>query len=164
MPHTLWYNAPQTEITAERIQAWLATADANSALFIVGLAQSQLATISSVPGLDGAEVYQAPDGTVATRWASDTARELETRRSKEHRELLLILQDALIEISQRDADLASKLAARAYVHLKTDPTGQRRFDGLLHRFTGVLHRRPQGIENTDPAANGLGRTGNHDQA
>lgn len=64
------------------------------------------------------------------------------RQEKEQAELLLILQDALIAVSEVNSELASRLAARAYVNLKTNPRGQRRFDGLLHRFTGVLHRHP----------------------
>ena len=149
MSNTLWHNGPNHPITAARIQAWMAGADANSALLIVGLAQSQLATIVSGPGLEGAEIYQALDGAMVVRLRSDSAREFEGQRAREHRELLVILQDALIDISHRDADLASKLAARAYVNLKTDPIGQRRFDGLLHRFTGVLHRRPQRVQSGD---------------
>lgn len=138
--NALWDGSSSNEITAERIQSWLAAADADSTLVIVDLAESQLEALLSMPGLGGVEVYKAPNGTAAARWPSDQMREFEARRAKEHRELLLILQEALIDVSQRDADLASKLAARAYVNLKTDPTGQRRYDGLLHRFTGVLHR------------------------
>ncbi|MCL4352287.1 MAG: hypothetical protein M1318_06545 [Firmicutes bacterium] len=70
------------------------------------------------------------------------------RKEKEQAELLLILQDALIAVSEVNSELASRLAARAYVNLKTNPQGQRRFDGLLHRFTGVLHRHSVTRSNT----------------
>lgn len=63
-----------------------------------------------------------------------------SKHESEHEALLKILQDALIKIEETDAETAARLAARAYVNLKTDPKGQRRYDGLLHRFTGVLHR------------------------
>lgn len=128
-------------VTAERVQAWLATADIDSALIVVDLEEPQLKALLDTPKLTGSEVYQGPDGRAAARWISDKKRELETLRAKEHQELLLILQEALINIARRDADLASRLAARTYVNLKTDPAEQRRYDGLLHRFTGVLHRK-----------------------
>ena len=141
MANSLWDKFQCNEITAERIRSWVTMADVNNALLIMDLTKSQITDLSSTPGLDGVEIYESLHGTCAGRWISERTRALEDQRIKEHRELLLILQEALIDISQRDADLASKLAARAYVNLKTDSAGQRRYDGLLHRFTGVLHRR-----------------------
>lgn len=76
------------------------------------------------------------------------------RKEKEQAALLLILQDALIAVSEVNSDLASRLAARTYVNLKTNPQGQRRFDGLLHRFTGVLHRNPVIPLKTSPPHEG----------
>ncbi len=149
----LWHSSPKNEITAERVHAWLADADTNTLLVVVmGLTMSQFEVISSAQGLDGAEVYEASDGTVTVRWISDKVREFDTRRTKEHPEMLLILQEALIDVSEQDTDLASKLAVRAYVNLKTDPSGHRRLDGLLHRFTGVLHQRPKVVSKNGPDA------------
>lgn len=62
------------------------------------------------------------------------------RRDAEHRAILEVLEEALTVVAKQDADLACRLAARAYVHLKTDPRGQGRFNGLLHRWTGATHR------------------------
>ncbi|MCL5115877.1 MAG: hypothetical protein M1272_01860 [Firmicutes bacterium] len=139
MSNTWWDNAKE-EAAAARIQAWLIAADDASKLLTTGMDRDEWQAMRATSGLDRAELFEAPDGSLAALWLSDKARDLEERRLKEHRELLLILQEALIDVSTRDSDLASRLAARAHVNLKTDPTGQRRFDGLLHRFTGVLHR------------------------
>lgn len=93
--------------------------------------------------LEGVQAYLDGAKAVVIAVSSQRAQAREALREKEHRELLLILQEALIDVASRDSDMASKLAARAYINLKTDPTGQRRYDGLLHRFTGVLHRSPK---------------------
>lgn len=140
MVHVFWDGIKSRDVTAEQIRVWRASADEMSVLIVAGVNESQWMALSIEPNLDDCEKYQGSDGTVAIRWLSDQGRERATQQAKEHRELLLILQDALIQIAEQDTDLASKLAARAYVNLKTDRIGQRRYDGLLHRFTGVLHR------------------------
>ncbi len=141
MAYVLWDGIKSRDVTAEQIKIWRASADEMSALIVAGLNESQWTALSIEPGLDDCEKYQASNGDVAIRWLSDQGRERAAQQAKEHREILLILQDALIQIAEHDTDLASKLAARAYINLKTDRIGQRRYDGLLHRFTGVLHRR-----------------------
>lgn len=137
----LW-NAADDNPVIERVEAWWKTADVPDRLIVMGLSDSQLAMLTQTLGSDGLAVYQGPAGRAA-RWIPRAAIEFQERQQKEHGELLLILQEALIKIAETDTELASRLAARAYVHLKTDPKGQRRYDGLLHRFTGVLHRRPK---------------------
>ena len=54
-----------------------------------------------------------PDGRLI--WESAKTRDHRDRQRHEHREILLILQGAVIKIAESDADLASKLAATAYV-------------------------------------------------
>lgn len=143
MAYAFWDGTKIRDITAERIQAWRASADAASALVVAGLSEAQWTALSTEPGLNDSENYQGSDGTLAVRWLSDQGRAHLAQKAKEHQELLLILQEALIHVAEHNTDLASKLAARAYVNLKTDSIGQRRYDGLLHRFTGVLHRKQE---------------------
>jgi len=107
---------------------------------------------------DGARLYEIPEVARAAFeeaggiiWADGDQllvllrprryQEYERLRQKEYAALLKILEDALVWIESHDADQAARLAARAYVNLKSDPARQRRFDGLLHRLTGVYHRR-----------------------
>ncbi len=142
MANVLWEYSDNEDLPT-KVQHWLATAERGSALLVSDVTQVGLDRLSSFPGLENFEweIYPAEGGTSTIRFLSNQSREFESRRATEHRELLLVLQEALIDVAKRDQDLASKLAARAYVNLKTDPTGQRRYDGLLHRFTGVLHRK-----------------------
>lgn len=146
MAHLVW-DGRESEIAAEAAREWLSSADEDGTLLVTHLDTARVSAWLGHPDLEGGEVYRVSADVAHVRWSSLKARQAESRREHEHRELLLILQDALIEISHHDQDVASRLAARAYVNLKTDPRGQRRFDGLLHRFTGVLHRRPP----SDPA-------------
>lgn len=140
--YTVW-DSREKNLSADAICDWLASADESGALLVINVDAAQIDALLSHPDLQDGEVYRVSNGLGHVRWRSFKAREASWRREQEHRELLLILQDALIDISQCDPDRASRLAARAYVNLKTDPQGQRRFDELLHRFTGVLHRRPK---------------------
>lgn len=126
-------------MSSDRIRAWIYSAEIESALLVVGLTPKTVDAYIGAPGLEGVQVYEGRSGR-ALMWESAKTRDHRDRQRHEHRELLLILQEALIKIAESDADLASKLVAKAYVNLKTDPLGQRRYDGLLHRFTGVLHR------------------------
>ena len=137
----LW-NAADGGDLAERLQSWWNGADVQDRVVVMGLSDGQLHTLEQKLGTEGVVVYRGPAG-MAVEWLPRAAIEFQQRQQKEHEELLLILQEVLIKIADTDTDLASRLAARAYVNLKTDPKGQRRYDGLLHRFTGVLHRRPK---------------------
>ncbi len=147
----LWNGADRGDL-AERLQSWWNGADVQDRVVVVGLSDGQLQTLEQKLGTEGAGVYRGSAG-MAVEWLPRSAIEFQQRQQKEHHELLLILQEALIKIADTDTDLASRLAARAYVNLKTDPNGQRRYDGLLHRFTGVLHRRPkEPVEAAPPSA------------
>jgi len=137
----LWNGADGGDM-AERLQSWWDGADVQDRVVVGGLSDGQLQTLQQKLGTEGTAVYRGPAG-MAAEWFPRAAIEFQQRQQKEHQEILLILQEALIKIADTDTDLASRLAARAYVNLKTDPKGQRRYDGLLHRFTGVLHRRPK---------------------
>ena len=137
----LWKAADGGDL-AERLQSWWNGADVQDRVVVMGLSDGQLHTLEQKLGTEGVVVYRGPAG-MAVEWLPRAAIEFQQRQQKEHEELLLILQEVLIKIADTDTDLASRLAARAYVNLKTDPKGQRRYDGLLHRFTGVLHRRPK---------------------
>ncbi len=125
----------------DAIEDWLVTGAGH--LLITGMSEEQVNIVNSLgnPADMPWEVYVSTWGIRALRVVAAQDAQFTSRQAQEHRELLLILQEALIEVARQDRDLASKLSARAYVHLKTDPIGQRRFDGLLHRFTGVLHRQ-----------------------
>nr|WP_243239736.1 hypothetical protein [Sulfobacillus harzensis] len=138
----LW-NAPEDGNLTGRLESWWNQADAQDRVLTVGLSDPELENVRQRLGTDPVAVYRGQAGTAAL-WLPRAAAEFQERQQKEHQQLLLILQEALIKIAETDTDLASRLAARAYVNLKTDPKGQRRYDGLLHRFTGVLHRRPNG--------------------
>ena len=139
----LWEGTGDVKAFAARVAAWRARADASGRLVVVGSPEWIPQLLRAGPA-EGREVY-TPDagGTTAVRWTSDQAYARTAWQGEEHRALLLILQEALIAVAEQDADRAARIAARARVNLKTDPTGQRRFDGLLHRFTGVLHRGPR---------------------
>lgn len=139
----LWEGTGDVNAFAARVAAWRARADASGRLMVVGPPEWIQQLLRAGPA-EGREVY-APDagGTAAVRWTSDQAHARTAWQGEEHRALLLILPEALIAVAEQDTDRAARLAARAWVNLKTDPTGQRRFDGLLHRFTGVLHRGPR---------------------
>lgn len=142
MSYVLW-EIESRGFHLEAIKNWLGEASQDSCLLLSGINDEQLTILNSlteslqIPR----EIYVSATGRRAIRMLSGQADRFLSRQSQEHRELLKILQEALIYIAGSDRDLASKLSARAYVHLKTDPIGQRRYDGLLHRFTGVLHRR-----------------------
>lgn len=58
------------------------------------------------------------------------------------RDLSALLGEALKRVHELgDADTASRIAARAYVRLRSlHPKEAQKMDGLLHLFTGVLHR------------------------
>ncbi|MDA8204740.1 MAG: hypothetical protein M0Z36_01625 [Thermaerobacter sp.] len=140
MANVMWRGREEVDLI-ERIKVWRAGADRDSALLVTETSPQQLADMIEALGPDEVETYLGSEGTVSVRLRSKAATEFAVLEANEHRELLLILQAALIDVAERDADRASKLAARAYVNLKTDPKGQRRYDGLLHRFTGVLHRQ-----------------------
>ena len=116
----------------DRVLAWIHSAEIQSDLLVVCLTPEPIDAHIKTPGLDGAQVYEGRSGR-ALLWESVKTRDHRDRQRHEHREILLILQEAVIKIAESDADLASKLAAKAYVNLKTDPLGQRRYDGLLHR-------------------------------
>ena len=131
------------------MESWWNQADVQDRVFTMGLSEEELALLSERLGADARTVFHG-QGEIGALWMPRSAVEFHERQKNEHQQLLLILQDALITIAETNADLASKLAARAYVHLKTDPKGQRRYDGLLHRFTGVLHRRPNEKHGRDP--------------
>ena len=146
MAYVLWDASLDDTITPDSIRTWQLAADSASVLLVVGLAKSQWTLWEPSLGLEGTEVYPSSKGTVAVRCLSTKGRELVELSAEEHRALLLTLQEALIKIAETDSDLASKLAARAYVHLKADPVGQRRYDGLLHRFTGGLHRGTRSVD------------------
>ncbi len=119
------------------MQTWIEEANTDDSVILVGF---DPALAEELLKLEGCSAYLHEDAVAAIEVSAQRTRAFQAQRDKEHRELLLILQEALIDVAERDSDLASKLAARAYINLKTDPTGQRRYDGLLHRFTGVLHR------------------------
>lgn len=138
------------QVTTDTIRGWRESADPESALVVAGLDEAQLTSWQDAKGLEGMEVYRAATGAISVRWLSTQDQQDAQRRHQEHDQLLLILQEALIHVAEGDSDLASKLAARAYVNLKMDPKDQRRYDGLLHRFTGVLHGKPKGTEKKEP--------------
>ncbi len=58
-------------------------------------------------------------------------------------ELAALLADALRRVHELgDADSASRIAAKAWSLLRDGhPKEAQRMDGLLHLFTGVMHRR-----------------------
>lgn len=141
MANILWEQVGHDRVSWEQIRGWKQTADTESELLVSPMTPDQMDELTRQVGEGPETIYQSSDGTVAIRWISDKARLRYEKEIKERREILLILQEALIVVSSQNSDQAAKLAARAYVNLKTDPVGQRRFDGLLHRFTGVLHRR-----------------------
>lgn len=144
----LWNAARDTRLR-ERLELWWNQADVQDRVLTVGLSEEDLRLVSERFGADALRVFRGQGDTIAL-WMPRSAMEFQERQKNEHQQLLLILQDALIKIAETNPDLASKLAARAYVNLKTDPKGQRRYDGLLHRFTGVLHRRPKEQHESDP--------------
>ncbi|PSR21957.1 MAG: hypothetical protein C7B45_08690 [Sulfobacillus acidophilus] len=147
----LWNGADGGDL-AERLKSWWNGADVHDRVVVVGLSDGQLQMLEQKLGTEAAGVYRGSSG-IAVEWLPRSDIEFQQRQQKEHHELLLILQEALIKIADTDTDLASRLAARVYVNLKTDPNGQRRYDGLLHRFTGVLHRRPkEPVETAPPLA------------
>ncbi len=137
----VWNGAEQGHL-ADRLGTWRTTAGPHDRVVVLGLTDDQLEEVAQRLGVEAAAVYRGGLG-LAAEWFSTAAVEFQERQQAEHRELLRILQEALIRIAESDTDWASRLAAGAYVHLKTDPKGQRRYDGLLHRFTGVLHQRPK---------------------
>ncbi len=145
----LWNAAHDTRLR-ERLELWWNQAAVQDRVLTVGLSEEELRLLRERFGADALWVFRDQGETVAL-WMPRTAVDFHDRQKNEHQQLLLILQDALIKIAETDPDLASKLAARAYVNLKTDPKGQRRYDGLLHRFTGVLHRRPKEQNESGPA-------------
>lgn len=134
----VWNGAGLGDV-ADRLETWRNAAGPHDRVVVLGLSGDQLTDVSQRLGAEAAAVYHGASGNAA-EWLSRAAAAFHERQQREHQELLLILQEALITIAETDKDLASRLAARAYVHLKTDPKGQRRYDGLLHRFTGVLHQ------------------------
>lgn len=142
MSNILW-DLKSSGFHPDEIQHWIETAARDSYMILSGVSEEQLAILNTVAGTSHMpwEIYVSPSGTRAVRVMSAQGDQFASRQSHEHRELLMILQEALIAVAEQDRDFASKLSARAYVNLKTDPIGQRRYDGLLHRFTGVLHRR-----------------------
>lgn len=145
----LW-NATRETRLQEHLESWWNQADVHDRVLTVELSEEELTPLSERLGADALRVFR-DQGGVAALWIPRSAVEFHERQKKEHQQLLLILQDALITIAETNPDLASKLAARAYVNLKTDPKGQRRYDGLLHRFTGVLHRRPKAQDGNESA-------------
>ncbi len=151
----LWEASGDVAAFATRVSRWRSQADGRSRLVVVGV-RAWIQALLAVSPAESREVYapEGADGSMAVRWASEPACAKTAWQGEEHRALLLILQDALIAVAEQDADRAARLAARAWVNLKTDPIGQRRFDGLLHRFTGVLHRGPRASasERPDPPA------------
>ena len=150
----LWEGTGDAAAFAARVTAWRTQADAASRLLVVGSA-AWIPMLLEASSAEGREVY-TPDeegGRTAVRWAPDQALARTAWQEEEHRALLLILQEVLIAVAEQDADRAARFAARAWVNLKTDPAGQRRCDGLLHRFTGVLHRGPRAsASGPDPAS------------
>lgn len=148
MGFDLWHAARNTRLR-ERLELWWNQADVQDRVLTVGLSHEELRLLSERFGADALWAFRDQSETVAL-WMPRAAVEFQERQKNEHQQLLLILQEALIKIAETNPDLASKLAARAYVNLKTDPKGQRRYDGLLHRFTGVLHRRPKEQNESGP--------------
>jgi hypothetical protein len=59
------------------------------------------------------------------------------------RELAALLADALKRVHELgDQDSASRIAAKAWSLLReAHPKEAQKMDGLLHLFTGVMHRR-----------------------
>ena len=142
MSNILW-DLKSSGFDPDDIQHWIETAPRDRYMLLYGVSEEQLTILNTRAGTSHIpwEIYESSPGTRAVRVMSAQQDQFLSQQSQEHRDLLLILQEALIAVAEQDRDLASKLSARAYVHLKTDPVGQRRYDGLLHRFTGVLHRR-----------------------
>lgn len=64
-------------------------------------------------------------------------------------ELYRGLRSALQTLAQFDQEQASVLAADLYNHLAVVPALQRRFDGLLHQFTGARHHGLVQIQGPD---------------
>lgn len=137
----LW-NAVDERRFGERLESWWQQAAVQDRVLSLGLSHDGVARLSERLGADVMVAFR-DSGETAALWIPRAAVEFQKLQEKEHQQLLLILQEALIAIAKTDPDLPSKFAARAYVNLKTDPKGQRRYDGLLHRFTGVLHRCPK---------------------
>lgn len=118
----------------EQVRAWWETADDGVRLYEIP--QAARAAFEEAGGIIGENGDRLMVLLRPRRY-----QEHQRLREKEYGALLKILEDALVWIEPHDADQAARLAARAYVNLKSDPVRQRRFDGLLHRFTGVYHRR-----------------------
>lgn len=144
MADVVWQGPFDLDTLGPRLINWRSSERSDAYVMVCGLSREQATQLAAQLEITSPEIYEGGNGIYGLRVPSESAQSNIALRDKEHQQLLLILQEALIQVAERDTDLASKLAARAYVNLKTDPKGQRRYDGLLHRFTGVLHRRPQG--------------------